>query len=66
MTPMPAVLEVLPNEQVSSVKREPIFPTEEAHGQFREWCIDEVSGEMERLQEARRKSEEESRQRLLR
>lgn len=63
---MSVVLDVLPQEQMLSAKLEPLFTSPAAYGDFREWYIEGVSEELERLQEARRKSEEESRQRLLR
>jgi hypothetical protein len=60
---MSEVLEILPNERELTSR---LFDTDEAYTEFREWYIDKVEGEMERLSEARRKSEEEARQRLLR
>lgn len=59
---MPEVLQMLSADIVT----EPLFANDDAYVEFREWYIEGVSDEMEELQEARRKSEEDSRQRLLR
>ena len=60
---MPPVLELVPNEADIS---KPLFPDDAAYQQFRESFIESMAPELERLQEARRKSEQEARQRLLR
>jgi hypothetical protein len=55
--------ELLPGEATLS---RPLFETEASYEQFREAFIEEVTPQQERWQEARLKSEEEARQRLLR
>ena len=60
---MSEILELAPGENIVS---QPLFATEEAYQQFRESYMEEVIPKLEKWQEARRKSEEESRQRLLR
>ena len=60
---MTETLELLPNEQELS---RPLFANEEEYLKFRESFIDTVVPQQEEWQEARRKSEEEARQRLLR
>lgn len=55
--------ELLPQEEELS---SPLFASEASYDQFREAFIEEVAPEQEKWQEARRKSEEEARQRLLR
>jgi hypothetical protein len=60
---MPPVLELVPNEAAIS---KPLFADEAAYNQFRESYMEKVIPELERLQEARLKSEQEARQRLLR
>ncbi|HNY42273.1 MAG TPA: hypothetical protein PKJ41_17850 [Bryobacteraceae bacterium] len=62
---MPPVLdiELVPNETAIS---KPLFADDATYQQFRESFIESMIPELERLQEARRKSEEEARQRLLR
>jgi hypothetical protein len=59
---MSTTLELIPNEAAVS---KPLFATEEAYHQFRETFMDEAIPELDRLMEARRKSEQEARQRLL-
>ena len=61
--PMSQTLELLPDQQE---RLEPFFKDEADYLKFREWYIEEVGPELERLAEARRKSEQEARQRLLR
>lgn len=60
---MPEILELLP--EAPELAR-PLFPDEQEYDLFRERFIETVAPQLERWQEARRKSEEESRQRLLR
>ena len=60
---MPEVIELIPNQAAVA---QPLFPDAKAYAEFRESFMNEVIPEMERLQEARRKSEQESRERLLR
>ncbi len=60
---MPQVLELLPENP--GLERD-LFATEEDYSKFREEYIETVSPELEKWMEARRKSEEEARQRLLR
>lgn len=60
---MPEVIELIPNQAAVS---QPLFPDAEAYAQFRESFMNEAIPELERLQDARRRSEQESRQRLLR
>lgn len=60
---MPPILELVPNQKELS---RPLFPSEEAYLAFCESFSEEVRPELERLEEARRKSELEARQRLLR
>ena len=60
---MADTLELLPNEQEIS---RPLFASEEDYERFRESFIETVEPQQEKWMEARRKSEEESRQRLLR
>jgi hypothetical protein len=60
---MTETLELLPNEE--DVAR-PLFDTQEEYTQFREKFMQEVIPQLEKWQEARRRSEEEARQRLLR
>ncbi len=60
---MPEVLELLPENPGLAA---PLFKTEEDYARFREHFIETVSPELEKWMEARRKSEEEARQRLLR
>ena len=45
---------------------QPLFPSDEDYTQFREKYIERVTPELEKWDELRRKSEEESRRRLLR
>jgi hypothetical protein len=60
---MVSIFELVPNQQEVS---QPLFPSAEAQRAFCESFSDSVRPELERLEEARRKSEQESRQRLLR
>ena len=60
---MPDMLELIPDQDQEST---PLFATEEAYANFRESFMDEVIPRQEEWLEARRKSEEEARQRLLR
>jgi hypothetical protein len=60
---MPPVLELVPNEAAIS---KPLFADETEYNQFRDSYMDEVIPELDRLLEARLKSEQEARQRLLR
>jgi hypothetical protein len=60
---MPTVPELVPNEAELA---KPLFAREEDYADFRESFMDKAIPELERLLEARRKSEQESRQRLLR
>jgi hypothetical protein len=60
---MPDTLELIPNENEFATL---LFENEEDYIRFREAFIDEVIPLQEEWLEARRKSEEESRQRLLR
>ncbi len=60
---MPPVIELIPNEAEVA---QPLFSDEDAYNRFRESFMDEVIPELDRLLEARRKSEQEARQRLLR
>ena len=60
---MPDTLELIPNENEFATL---LFESEEDYIRFREAFIDEVIPLQEEWLEARRKSEEESRQRLLR
>ena len=60
---MPNTLELLPDEAALS---QPLFSTEEAYVEFRESFMEEVIPKQEKWLEARRKSEEEARLRLLR
>ncbi len=59
---MPAVIELVPNEAAVA---KPLFSDEKAYNEFRESFMDEAIPELDRLLEARRKSEQEARQRLL-
>jgi hypothetical protein len=63
MKVMAEILELLPNERQLS---RPLFANNTDYDEFREAFIEEVMPKQEKWQEARRKSEEESRQRLLR
>lgn len=63
MNAMFKTFELLPEEEALT---SPLFSTEASYEQFRQTFIEEVAEEQEKWQEARRKSEEESRQRLLR
>lgn len=60
---MPHPLELLPDENQLAT---PLFPTPEEYVEFRESFMEEVIPRQEQWLEARRKSEEEARQRLLR
>jgi hypothetical protein len=60
---MGELLELLPNE--GELCR-PLFANDAEYDEFREEFIREVVPQQEKWQEARRKSEEEARQRLLR
>lgn len=60
---MPPDLQLLPDENQTAT---PLFPTEEEYAEFRQSFMDEVIPRQEEWLEARRKSEEEARQRLLR
>lgn len=60
---MPPTLELLPEENQTAA---PLFRTDEEYADFRQSFMDEVIPLQEEWLEARRKSEEESRQRLLR
>ena len=59
---MVETIELLPNEQHVSE----LFANDVAYDNFREVFIEAVLPQQEKWQEARRKSEEEARQRLLR
>lgn len=58
-----APLELLPE---ATKLAKPLFAKEEDYDKFREDFIETVTPELEKWAEARRKSEEEARQRLLR
>lgn len=60
---MPHTLELLPDASQTAT---PLFQTEEEYAAFRQSFMDEVIPRQEEWMEARRKSEEEARQRLLR
>ena len=60
---MPPTFELLPNEDELA---RPLFATAEDYDKFRESFIEAVVPQQEEWLQARRKSEEESRQRLLR
>jgi len=60
---MPEVLELLPENPGLAT---PLFDSEDDYTRFREEFIATVSPELEKWMEARRRSEEEARQRLLR
>ncbi len=60
---MPEVLELLPEHPGLA---SPLFATDDDYAKFREEYVETVSPELEKWMEARRKSEEEARQRLLR
>lgn len=60
---MPTTLELLPDENQAATS---LFDTEEEYAVFRQSFMDEVIPQQEEWLEARRKSEEEARQRLLR
>jgi hypothetical protein len=60
---MPQTLELIPDE---AQQAKPLFATEEEYEKFRQSFMDEVIPLQEKWLEARRKSEEEARQRLLR
>lgn len=60
---MPEILEVLPDEVETAT---PLFQTERDYFEFRQSFMDEVIPIQEAWLEARMKSEEEARQRLLR
>lgn len=59
---MPPVIELVPNEAAVA---KPLFADEQAYTAFRESFMDEAIPELDRLLEARRKSEQDARQRLL-
>ena len=59
---MSEILELVPSEMIVS---RPFFATEEAYQEFRESYMEEVIPKLEKWQEARRKSEEESRFRFV-
>ena len=60
---MPPVIEVIPNQ---SERTQPLFAHEEDYVSFREAFMNQAIPELERSMEARRNSEKESRERLLR
>lgn len=60
---MPPVIEVIANQ---SERTQPLFPREEEYVSFREAFMSQAIPELERSMEARRNSEKESRERLLR
>jgi len=60
---MPQPLELIPNEDQIAT---PLFQSEQEYAEFRESFMEEVIPQQEEWLEARRKSEEEARQRLLR
>lgn len=60
---MPQVIELVPNQAAVAT---PLFPDNEAYNEFRESFMDEAIPELDRLLDARRKSEQEARERLLR
>ena len=60
---MPDMLELIPDEDQAAT---PLFATDEAYADFRESFMDDVIPRQEKWLDARRKSEEEARQRLLR
>ncbi len=60
---MPEILELLPENPGLAA---PLFNDEEEYFKFREDFIEAVADEQEKWLEARRRSEEEARQRLLR
>lgn len=60
---MPPVIEVIPNQ---SERTQPLFAREEEYITFRETFMSQAIPELERSMEARRNSEKESRERLLR
>ena len=60
---MPETLELIPNENQIV---QPLFPNAQVYAAFRESFMNEVIPQQEEWLEARRQSEEEARQRLLR
>ena len=60
---MPETLEIIPEKEVVVT---PVFEKPEDYERFREEFMEEVIPKQEAWQEARRKSEQESRERLLR
>jgi len=60
---MPEPLELIPDEDQIAT---PLFQTEQEYAAFREAFMQEVIPRQEEWMEARRQSEEEARQRLLR
>ena len=59
---MSSTLEIIPNQTELA---QPLFANDEEYAVFREAFMNEAIPELERLLEARRKSEQESRERLL-
>lgn len=59
---MPPTIEFLPNQ---SEVAKPLFADQAAYNEFREDFMSQAIPELDRLMEARRKSEQEARQRLL-
>lgn len=59
---MPAVLEIIPDQDR---RTEPLFESEEDFVRFSEAFVSRVSPELEKANEARVKSEQEARERLL-
>jgi hypothetical protein len=60
---MPPTIEVIPNQ---AEQTKPLFDCEEDYALFRESFTNQAIPEVERTLEARRKSEQASRERLLR
>ncbi len=60
---MPPLIEVIPNQ---SEQTQPLFAHEEEYVIFREKFMSQAIPELEKSMEARRNSEKESRERLLR
>jgi hypothetical protein len=59
---MPPVIEILPNQARVT---KPLFSTQADYNRFREAFLAKTKDDLDRLQEARRKSEQAARQRLL-
>lgn len=59
---MPPTIEILPNQTEVAM---PLFPDQADYNSFRESFMEKAIPELDILLEARRKSEQEARQRLL-